>query len=91
MSDQRMPGMSGVELLRRVKGLYPEVIRILASADVDAATATQAINQGAVFKALVKSPEAGELRAGLREAFKLRRGGGRVRQIGPVRPLSAAI
>jgi diguanylate cyclase (GGDEF)-like protein/PAS domain S-box-containing protein len=69
MSDQRMPGMTGVELLRRAKGLYPEIVRVLVSSEVDAATATEAVNQGAVFKVFAKSADAAQLRAGLREAF----------------------
>ena len=31
LADQNMPGMSGVELLRRIKGLYPETVRIMIS------------------------------------------------------------
>jgi diguanylate cyclase (GGDEF)-like protein/PAS domain S-box-containing protein len=78
MSDQRMPGMPGVELLRRVKGLYPGVVRILVSSEIDADTATEAVNKGAVFKVFAKSADAGQLRAGLREAFgrALRTGAG---------------
>jgi DNA-binding NtrC family response regulator len=64
-----MPGMSGVDLLRRVKGLYPDVIRIVVSAEVDANTATDAVNQGAVFRVLKKSSDPEYLRTSLREAF----------------------
>jgi YesN/AraC family two-component response regulator len=31
LSDQRMPGISGVELLRRARQLYPETIRLVLS------------------------------------------------------------
>jgi DNA-binding NtrC family response regulator len=58
-----------VELLSRVKGLYPDIVRILVAGEVDADTATEAVNQGAVFKVFSKSADATRLRAGLREAF----------------------
>ncbi|MBI3529986.1 MAG: EAL domain-containing protein [Betaproteobacteria bacterium] len=69
MADQRMPGMPGVELLRRIKSLYPETVRIVMSGEVDVHTATQAINQGAVYRVLNKSLSDEQLRASLKEAF----------------------
>jgi diguanylate cyclase (GGDEF)-like protein/PAS domain S-box-containing protein len=83
MSDQHMPGMTGVELLSRVKGLYPDVVRILVSGEVDAAMATDAVNQGAVFKVFTKSADAAQLRSSLREAFA------RAAEPGPVHPAAA--
>jgi EAL domain-containing protein (putative c-di-GMP-specific phosphodiesterase class I)/CheY-like chemotaxis protein len=73
VSDHRMPGMSGVELMRRVKGLYPDVVRILMSMEVDARIATEAVNQGSVFKVLDKAIDPESLRAAVREAFVERR------------------
>lgn len=54
MTDQRMPFMTGVELLAKIKGKYPDAIRILFTgfADIDAVIA--AINQGNVFRYLAK-------------------------------------
>jgi diguanylate cyclase (GGDEF)-like protein/PAS domain S-box-containing protein len=69
ITDNRMPGMPGVELLRRVKGLSPEVVRILMSGEMDVQTATQAINQGEVYKVLLKSSDFEVLRSTVREAF----------------------
>ncbi|HVY05201.1 MAG TPA: EAL domain-containing protein [Burkholderiales bacterium] len=69
LADQNMPGMSGVELLRRIKGLYPETVRIMISGEIDAQVATEAINQGAVYRVLNKSISHDQLRASLREAF----------------------
>jgi CheY-like chemotaxis protein len=69
MADQNMPGMPGVELLRRIKGLYPETVRIVMSGEVDVDTATQAINQGAVYRVLNKSISHEQLKASLKEAF----------------------
>ncbi|HEX4986399.1 MAG TPA: EAL domain-containing protein [Burkholderiales bacterium] len=69
LSDHRMPGMSGVELLRRVKGLAPQVVRVLMSGHMDLETATQAINQGEVYKVLVKTGAYDFLRTSIKEAF----------------------
>jgi DNA-binding NtrC family response regulator len=72
LSDHRMPGMTGVELLRRVKGLYPDIVRIIMSGEMDVQTATAAINQGTVFKVLIKSPEYKYLNSSVKEAFAYR-------------------
>src|SRR5262249_52989997 len=49
MTDQRMPGISGVEFLRRVRGDYPEAIRLLFTGYADIRAVIDAINQGNVF------------------------------------------
>jgi EAL domain-containing protein (putative c-di-GMP-specific phosphodiesterase class I)/ActR/RegA family two-component response regulator len=72
IADQRMPNMSGVELLRRVKGLYPDIVRVVMSAQVDVDTVTEAINQGAVYKVLAKPWDDDVLRATLKDAFAQR-------------------
>jgi diguanylate cyclase (GGDEF)-like protein/PAS domain S-box-containing protein len=72
IADHRMPGMTGVELLRRVKGLWPDTVRVLMSGDIDVRTATEAINQGAVFKVLIKSSDFEMLRSSIKDAFAYR-------------------
>lgn len=54
ISDENMPGMSGVEFLRRVKSMYPDAMRIMFSGAGDFGTATAAINEGEVHKFFVK-------------------------------------
>lgn len=72
LSDQRMPGMTGVELLRRAKQLYPETIRLVLSGYTELQSITDAINEGAIYKFLAKPWDDAELRAHLREAFTLK-------------------
>jgi len=54
VSDNMMPGMSGVDLLAEVRRLYPDTVRILMTAYADLETAVRAINQGEVFRFIVK-------------------------------------
>ncbi|MBU1426648.1 MAG: EAL domain-containing protein [Gammaproteobacteria bacterium] len=69
ISDQRMPGMSGVEFLTRVKELYPDTIRIVLSGTGDFDTVTAAINQGAIYKFFTKPWDNDVLRVDVMEAF----------------------
>ena len=72
LSDQRMPGTTGVELLRRAKELYPETIRLVLSGYTELQSITDAINEGAIYKFLAKPWDDEQLRAHLREAFALK-------------------
>ncbi len=72
LSDQRMPGMTGVELLRRARQLYPDTIRLVLSGYTELQSITDAINEGAIYKFLAKPWDDDELRAHLREAFALK-------------------
>jgi FixJ family two-component response regulator len=70
VSDQRMPGMNGVDFLRRAKDLYPDTIRIVLSGYTELNAVTEAINEGAVYKFLTKPWEDEQLRAHILEAFQ---------------------
>ena len=70
MSDQRMPGMSGVELLRQAKAIRPEATRLLFTAYADIRTVIDAINQGHVFRYLAKPWDPDELQAVVRQAVE---------------------
>ena len=70
ISDQLMPGMSGVEFLRRVKVLHPETVRLVLSGYTDLQAVTDAINEGAIYKFLSKPWDDGILRANIEEAFR---------------------
>lgn len=70
ISDQRMPEMTGVEFLSRVKDLYPDTVRIVLSGYTDLECITDAINKGAIYKFLTKPWEDDLLRRNIREAFQ---------------------
>lgn len=69
VSDQRMPGMTGVEFLRRTKELYPETIRMVLSGFTELCTITDAINEGAIYKFLTKPWDDERVRTHIQEAF----------------------
>lgn len=69
LSDQRMPGMSGVEFLRRAKATHPDTMRIVLSGYTDLQFITDAINEGAIYKFLTKPWDDEQLREQIREAF----------------------
>ena len=54
LSDYRMPGMNGLQFLRRIKELRPEASRLLLTSHADARSAIDAINQVALFQYLEK-------------------------------------
>lgn len=68
LADQRMPGMSGIDLCERVREWHPEVVRILVTAYSDQATAIDAINRGGLHRYLTKPWDAWEVRQILAEA-----------------------
>jgi response regulator RpfG family c-di-GMP phosphodiesterase len=68
MSDQRMPQISGVELLTKVKSRYPHAIRMLFTGFADLESIVAAINQGHVFQFLKKPWQPEELEAAVRQA-----------------------
>ncbi|QJR13417.1 protein kinase domain-containing protein [Usitatibacter palustris] len=55
VSDQRMPGMTGVDLLRQVKEVAPNTVRMLLTGYSDLAAIVGSINDGEVFR-FVKKP-----------------------------------
>ncbi len=54
VSDYMMPEMDGAELLRKVKELYPDIIRIMLTGHADTSAVMGAIKDGAVYKFILK-------------------------------------
>ncbi|PKN66851.1 MAG: hypothetical protein CVU57_04620 [Deltaproteobacteria bacterium HGW-Deltaproteobacteria-15] len=54
ITDQRMPGRTGVDLLGHVRRLQPRIVRMLTTAYSDLDSAIGAVNSGAIFKYIVK-------------------------------------
>ena len=54
VSDMRMPGMDGIQLLSKIKALSPDTSRIMLTGNIDIDTAVNAINEGNIFRFLTK-------------------------------------
>ena len=72
LSDQRMPGMSGVEVLHQAQAIRPETTRLLFTAHSDIRAVIDAINQGHVFRYIAKPWEPDELEAVIHQAVERR-------------------
>lgn len=70
VSDQRMPGMSGVDFLRQAKILYPDTVRLTLSGYADLQSIIDAVNEGAVVKFLTKPWDDQRLREHIAQAFR---------------------
>jgi response regulator RpfG family c-di-GMP phosphodiesterase len=68
MTDQRMPLITGVELLSKVRARNPKAIRMLFTGFADLEAVIAAINQGHIFQFLKKPWQPEELEAAVREA-----------------------
>jgi len=76
LSDQRMPEMTGVELLEKAKAICPETVRILLTGYTDVDSVIGAINRGNIYRYIAKPWDPEDLKLTLRqasEAFLLRR------------------
>ncbi len=67
--DIGLPGMSGIEALRKIKGLYPEVIVIMITAYEDVQTVVSAMKQGA-YDYVVKPLQMNTLMVTVRNALE---------------------
>ena len=71
--DQRMPGMSGSELIARTAEPYPDLVRIILTGYTDIQSLIDAINAGSVYRYLTKPWNAEELRGVVAAAMELHR------------------
>ncbi|MDO3377417.1 HD domain-containing phosphohydrolase [Geoalkalibacter halelectricus] len=84
VSDQRMPGMTGVEFLEQARGVAPQALRILLTGYADMEATIAAINRGGAYRYLTKPWDDQALLMTLREAatqYRLRRENERLNQI----------
>lgn len=63
VSDMRMPGMNGAELLARIRDQYPDTVRMILSGQADLESTISAINNGHIFRFLTKPCHEDVLRA----------------------------
>jgi two-component system, probable response regulator PhcQ len=69
VSDHLMPNMSGLDFLKEVRALHPDVVRIMLTGHAEVATAMEAINEGEIYRFLTKPWDDAELKVALHLAF----------------------
>jgi diguanylate cyclase (GGDEF)-like protein len=69
LSDERMPGQSGTELLTDIKIRFPQVIRVIISGQLSLEKMLLAVNKAEVHQVIVKPWQNHELRLHLQEAL----------------------
>jgi two-component system response regulator HupR/HoxA len=70
VTDYRMPGMTGVELLRRSQDLAPDAVRIVLTAYTDVDSLMEAINTGRIYHFIPKPWDPNELLVVVRRALE---------------------
>ncbi|HKC62206.1 MAG TPA: HD domain-containing phosphohydrolase [Pyrinomonadaceae bacterium] len=70
ITDQRMPAMTGIELLKRTVSLRPHMVRIILTGYTDVSALVEAINCGHVYKYVAKPWDNQELRLTVERALE---------------------
>lgn len=70
ISDFRMPGMNGVDLLHQIRKRWPETIRIILSGYSEVKSIIAAINEGAIYKFMTKPWNDEEIKLNIRRALE---------------------
>lgn len=71
VTDQRMPGAYGNELLRYARDNHPSMVRMLTTAYSELGEAIEAINSGEIYRYITKPWNLESLRADLKNALEL--------------------
>ncbi len=70
LTDQRMPGMSGDQFLREARRLKPDAIRMLFTGYADIQAVISAVNEGHIFRYILKPWDSAELEAIIRQGVE---------------------
>ncbi|MFN2549908.1 MAG: response regulator [Myxococcales bacterium] len=73
ISDQMMPGLSGVDFLKLVRVRHPQVVRIMLTGDRDPETTLRSINESEVYRFIRKPWNNRDLRTIVHFAFEVAR------------------
>lgn len=68
ITDQRMPGMTGIELVQRTVPLRPHMVRMILTGYTDIESLVEAINSGHIYKYVTKPWNNDDLRLTVKRA-----------------------
>ncbi|MBL8300097.1 MAG: response regulator [Rhodanobacteraceae bacterium] len=91
VSDQRMPAISGVDLLRQIRDHSPHSMRLLLTGFADLAAVEAAVNDGEIFRFLEKPWNSARLQEAIASAAEIAQGDFARRSRMPVVPLPAVV
>ncbi|RYZ80404.1 MAG: response regulator [Proteobacteria bacterium] len=85
ISDQRMPEMTGIQLLSQVRERWPSTVRLLLTGYSDLVAIVGAVNEGEVYRFINKPWNQAELRAVVSDAVEFAQGSHAIREtVAPV-------
>jgi two-component system, probable response regulator PhcQ len=70
ISDEMMPGMTGADLLARVKTLHPETVRIMLTGHANMQATMRAVNCGEIYRFFTKPWDEHKLKLAVRSALE---------------------
>ncbi len=81
LTDERMPGMTGIELLTQIKQTHPKIVRVILSGQIELEGMMSAVNQASVHRFIMKPWDNTFLRLQLQEALLHHRDLGEMRRL----------
>jgi two-component system probable response regulator PhcQ len=84
VADEQMPGMSGTDLVMTVRLQFPTVVSIMLSGQASLGAIIRALNQGEIYRFLIKPCSAAELKATIRHALRYKHMLDHCREIIPI-------
>jgi YesN/AraC family two-component response regulator len=74
LTDQKMPRVSGLEMLERIRDLYPQMVRVLISGFTDVPDIQRAIDRCGIHNYILKPVDSQRLLEAVEQAYKVRDG-----------------
>jgi len=70
ISDQKMPGMNGIDFLKRIKREYPQILTIMLTGNAEIEIVMNAINEAGVYKFILKPWNDNNLKVTIKRALE---------------------
>jgi DNA-binding NtrC family response regulator len=70
VTDEQMPGMSGTDLVMAVRRLHPAIVSIMLSGEASMGAVIRALNQGEIFRFLIKPCSHKDMSANIIQALR---------------------